>query len=945
MRLVDRKEVSCKVFTPIFDVLKRKNIDLNLALKNIPYSLDHVLNRHERIEWSVMCTFVSNIRPYLSISDFEEMGAVDIRDGFNQEYVASGLLMHSLNKFSKRDGENIVKSGEHNATCIIGEIVSTDKNCMKLKYYIDEEHEYFPEFVYVQRGGLLELGKLFGYKEYNVETIWIHNGAIFEVSWKNDRTFLGVKKWFFWIFNFRKAFLDLTESRAQLLNQYNKLDESKRLLQRQTTQLKTAHSLSTSIRQSLEMSDTLKAIIDILTKEAGFDEVIINIFNDFENNQINLSVKSENKTKNVYKIINDIIINEKRIGELIVKVQPSRDYLECKELFEYLLPVINIVIHDALVLRAIIDYRNNLEQKVITRTSELEKARDDLSSSNEQLKIAQKIQNNFFTNISHEFRTPLTFNTWPVKQLLDVANDENTKDQLKLIHRSAKKINRLVDELLDISKIESGEMKLKTRPLDIVSVVKEIVLSFHSLAERKRITFKFKASEEKIIAYIDKDKFDKIFSNVLSNAFKFTQESGSIDVLIFSQPELVSVSPIDIKNLNRVQLDNYVEITVRDTGIGIPKDQLDKIFNRFYQVDGSNTRGQEGTGIGLSLTKELMDLHKAIIEVESEEGKGSTFKLIFPLGKGHLTDEEICLELDTTTQTSVNEKQVQNTTEEYSLISNKEDLSKKVFTHKIDFDHLDENKLPTILIAEDNPDVRKYINTILIDHYNIIEAIDGEEGLDKSYEHIPDLIISDVMMPKMDGFVMCSKLKTDARTSHIPIIILTAKATIKDKVNGLGIGADDYIMKPFESEELKARIKNLLEQRKRLQEHFRKHGLFKIDEQKITSLDHNFIQKSIEVINNNLSNTNLSVEFLSGNLSVSKSVLNKKLSALTGETPAELIKRIRLCKAAKLIEHNTGNISEIALEVGFNNPAYFAECFRKQFGISPSQYHSNSNNS
>ena len=199
-------------------------------------------------------------------------------------------------------------------------------------------------------------------------------------------------------------------------------------------------------------------------------------------------------------------------------------------------------------------------------------------------------------------------------------------------------------------------------------------------------------------------------------------------------------------------------------------------------------------------------------------------------------------------------------------------------------------------------------------------------------------------MPKMDGFQMCNKLKTDARTSHIPIIILTAKATMNDKINGLETGADDYIMKPFEASELLARIKNLLEQRKRLHEHFRKHGLFEIDEQKITSLDHNFIQKSIEVINNNLSNTNLSVEFLSDNLSVSKSVLNKKLSALTGETPAELIKRVRLCKAAKLIEHNTGNISEIALEVGFNNPAYFAECFKKQFGISPSQYHSNSNN-
>lgn len=253
--------------------------------------------------------------------------------------------------------------------------------------------------------------------------------------------------------------------------------------------------------------------------------------------------------------------------------------------------------------------------------------------------------------------------------------------------------------------------------------------------------------------------------------------------------------------------------------------------------------------------------------------------------------------------------------------------------------------MPTLLIVEDNADVRKYISSILENNYKIFEANDGEEGMHKSFEQIPDLIISDVMMPKMDGIVMCSKLKTDARTSHIPIIILTAKATMNDKINGLETGADDYIMKPFEAGELKARIKNLLVQRNRLHEHFRKHGLFESaaggEEQKITSLDHKFIQKSIEVINSNLSNTNLGVEFLAGNLSISKSVLNKKLSALTGETPAELIKRIRLIKAAKLIEHNAANISEVALEVGFSNPAYFAECFKKQFGVAPSQYHHN----
>ena len=579
----------------------------------------------------------------------------------------------------------------------------------------------------------------------------------------------------------------------------------------------------------------------------------------------------------------------------------------------------------ALIIIAVILTTLNVRIRKIKIKSELEKERFEAIKLHE----VDEIKTRFFTNISHEFRTPLTLILGPAKQILEQSKDEKTKIKADLIHRSARKLNRLVDELLDISKIESGEMKLKACPANLVSVLRETVLSFHSLAERKQITLKFHCDDNEIIAYIDKDKTDKILTNVLSNAFKFTPEGGKVEVEIKSKP------PFNSPFTKGGKEEGSVEISIRDTGVGIPQNQIDKIFDRFYQVDGSHTREQEGTGIGLALTKELIDLHKGKIETESEEGKGSTFKLIFRLGKDHLKPEEICEE--------EKDKEKEYEKKQEKIIFETDELFERKGKHIIDIDLSDKTEKQSLLIVEDNSDVRKYIIGILDHNYNILEAKDGEEGLNKSFEHIPDLIISDVMMPKMDGFVMCGKLKTDARTSHIPIIILTAKATMNDKINGLETGADDYIMKPFEATELLARIKNLLEQRKRLHEHFRKHGLFEIDEQKITSLDHNFIQKSIEVINNNLSSTNLSVEFLSDNLSVSKSVLNKKLSSLTGETPAELIKRVRLCKAAKLIEHNTGNISEIALEVGFNNPAYFAECFRKQFGISPSQYHNSSN--
>jgi CheY-like chemotaxis protein len=518
-----------------------------------------------------------------------------------------------------------------------------------------------------------------------------------------------------------------------------------------------------------------------------------------------------------------------------------------------------------------------------------------------KLHEVDEIKTRFFTNISHEFRTPLTLILGPAKQLSEQLKDEVAKTKADLIHRSAKNLNRLVDELLDISKIESGEMKLKACPLNLLKIVKESALSFSSLAERKRITFNINSTVGELITYVDKNKVDKILSNVLSNAFKFTPEMGRVEVGIDGNAK-------------------FAEISIIDTGIGIPQNQLDKIFDRFYQVDGSHTREHEGTGIGLALTKELVELHKGRIEVESKEGKGSKFKIIFQLGKAHLRPEDICEEICAE----------DITTPEF------EETNATIDFNKSEIELSDKS---TLLIAEDNPDVRNYISMILGNEFKIYQAKDGEEGLDKAFECIPDLIISDVMMPKMDGFQLCRKLKTDLRTSHIPVIILTAKATMQDKINGLEIGADEYIMKPFDAEELRARIKNLLEQRKRLHEHFNKYGFADTEKKNITSADQKFLTKVVSIIDENIPDKSFGVEVLAEKIAVSHSLLYKKINSLTGTSPSELIKKLRLNKAAKLIESNTGNISEIALEVGFNNPAYFAECFRKQFGIPPNQYH------
>jgi CheY-like chemotaxis protein/two-component sensor histidine kinase len=494
----------------------------------------------------------------------------------------------------------------------------------------------------------------------------------------------------------------------------------------------------------------------------------------------------------------------------------------------------------------------------------------------------------------------------PAKDVLDKTKESETKQNVGLIKRNAGRLLALVNQLLDLSKLDAGRMKLETREENIIPLLKGLVLSFSSLAERKKITLRFITIEENVNVYLDREKIEKIINNLLSNAFKFIPDGGKIDVEI-------------------VKLSKEVKIKISDNGIGIPKENLDKVFDRFYQVDGSHTREQEGTGIGLALTKELVELHKGKIEVESETGKGTTFIVKIPMGKDHLTSEEIVEDKM--------KKEVLIPEDKAELIS--EGFIKK---GKTDINVLLETDKPLLLVVEDNSDVRKYIISHLEDIYRIQEAVDGDDGLKQAFNHIPDLIISDLMMPKMDGFEMCNQLKTDERTSHIPIIMLTAKATSQDKISGYETGADDYIMKPFDAMELKVRVKNLIDQRIRLHEHFKKEGLFNLEEAKVASIDKKFLNKAGEIINAHISDTGFSVDRLADEIGMSRSQLHRKLVNLIGESPGDLIRRIRLIKAAKLIEQKFGNVSEIALEVGFSNPANFAQSFRKQFGLSPMDY-------
>ncbi len=530
------------------------------------------------------------------------------------------------------------------------------------------------------------------------------------------------------------------------------------------------------------------------------------------------------------------------------------------------------------------------------------------------LRNLDSLKSHFFANISHEFRTPLTLILGQVESVLSSNIETKEKGKLQVANRNARRLLTLINQLLDLSKLEAGSMELKAELHNIITFLKSVFFSFESLAESKKINLKFESEYANIPLRYDTDKMEKIICNLISNAFKFTSENGEIKLSV----NIISSS---------------VEIKIKDTGVGIHSDSLLHIFNRFYQVDGSNTREHEGTGIGLALTKELVELHNGQITVTSKEGEGTEFIIYLPFvdlkteaeQPVEVTSEKISMDYDFET---IEKEQVSGFADTLSKIQNP---SKGQAESGIQHPEI-------ILIVEDNTDVRTYIREQLENDYMVIEGCNGEEGIRNAQIEIPDLIITDVMMPKMDGYQFSKNIRKDQKTSHIPIIMLTAKAGLDDKIEGLETGIDDYLTKPFSARELKVRVKNLIYQRKELRKRFSKASIIKPSEVSAISIDQEFLEKTLKIIEKSFEDEDFSVDILAEQMNMSVSQLNRKLNALIDQPPGQLIRTFRLQRAAKLLKQNSGTVAEICYKVGFNDQAYFARAFKKQFGVSPSEY-------
>ncbi|MBC3539087.1 two-component regulator propeller domain-containing protein [Rufibacter sediminis] len=545
---------------------------------------------------------------------------------------------------------------------------------------------------------------------------------------------------------------------------------------------------------------------------------------------------------------------------------------------------------------------------VVIRRLELRKAatrfeREQEKREARQLHELDIMKIKFFTNVSHEFRTPLTLILAPLERLLKSTADPELHLQYQMIHKNARRLLNMVNQLLDFKKMDVADIRLSLSEGNVVAFVQETVHSFSDLSDKKSISLAFHSSVPELFTSFDKDKLEKILFNLLSNAFKFTPEHGRILVELDCHQNDSSSAGIKI-----------LEIKVKDTGIGIAKENQKKIFERFFRDTVPNHLMNQGSGIGLALAQEFVHLHGGVITVDSAPSQGSCFTVTLPV-------KEVVME---------------NAAEVGAEKPGQEEAPETTPAKRAAVVSADGK--PVVLVAEDNEDFRFYLKDSLKEHFTVLEAKDGKEGWQKALFHLPDLIVSDLMMPELDGMEFCQKIKADPRTSQIPFVLLTAHASDEKKLKGLDVGANDYLTKPFNFDMLLSRIRNLISQRELLQKVFEKKISVQASPQEIVSLDDKFIRKAMQYVEDNLSNPDLSVEEMSRELGVSRVHLYKKMMAIAGQSPVEFIRKIRLQHAAQFLEKSQLTVAEVAYKVGFNNRKYFTKYFKEEYNILPSQY-------
>lgn len=528
----------------------------------------------------------------------------------------------------------------------------------------------------------------------------------------------------------------------------------------------------------------------------------------------------------------------------------------------------------------------------------------------------------FFINISHEIRTPMSLIISPLQKLISTDNDSERQKSYSLIERNAQRILNLINQLMDIRKIDKNQMKLSFTEVDLISFINDIKNTFAYQAAAKGAKLNIITQMESLKVWLDPNNFDKVIFNLLSNSFKHIQNEGEINIYINSVNNSSNVYP----------LNNYAEIIIEDNGTGIKESEMERIFERFYQISDDRSRSK-GTGIGLHLSMSLIKMHHGTITVKNNENKsGCSFTIHIPLGCSHLSTEELYQNSNKniSEQPSIEDQPLQHIPASIEENENSEDGTKKVIRKK-----------HSILIVEDEDEIRNYLLTELGSHFRVLSCSNGKEALDLIMHHMPDLVLSDIMMPEVNGITLLRKLKQNIKTNHIPVILLTAKNSEKDYIEGLSLGADAYIAKPFNLDILITTIENLIKNREILRNNFsgKQEQNDNIEVAQPQSADEKLMQKVLKVINKNLNNPDLNAEMIAAEVGISRVHLYRKLKELTNQSTRDFIRNIRLKQAEILLKSEKNySMSEIAQLVGFNNTTYFSNAFKELYGVSPSKY-------
>lgn len=907
------KEVSCKIIPVFIKSLKENNVAPDILCKGIPYELNYLTRRNAYVEWDVLCKILSNLREiWIDDEYFIELGKqlVD-RRLVNLSAVLAGFFVN-VKDIYRMINDPKKGFGNHNVKCITPSSKEIEAGHLEVTLELPIGYQNCKDFFLITKGFFSSLPLLLKLNPAKVMMRETEHGAVYNILYPQSKSRLSfITNIFSSPSSKQAAVAELNEAYELLYDRFYQLEESKAKTQLQATQLEIAYNFGQSIGGDLDLDSTMKTVVNSLLNIEEFAAVDLKVDTIIDSEPLNRIIKSEAVLPDVTVVNRKLESRGQRIGEINLYIKEKASIGYVNRLLDFIIPTISSELLSTFSYKLLNDYRNKLEQKVTDRTRQLDVANKELSESLQKLKSLKDARDRFFTGISHEFRTPLTLILSPSENIISNSAETETRKKAELIKQNAHRMLKLINQLLDLAKLDAGKMQLKVSKGNIVHFIRGVTMSFESLAESKDIKLKVFSSDNEIELYFNTEVMMKVMTNLLSNAFKFTESGGMIKVLVSKTGR------------------NSVEIIVRDSGLGIPESQLSKLFDRFYQVDNSRTRKYEGTGIGLALTKELLELHHGTIKVASKlrqsgvaDSGWTEFKIELPLGIAHLNSDEI----------------LEDEVPDFSLSEADEIQIELLASSEISKDGIYESDKTIVLVVEDNPDLREMIKENLQDTYAVLIAENGVIGFKLAEENIPDLIISDIMMPEMDGYELTKRIKTNEKTNHIPVILLTAKAATEDKLEGLETGADDYLIKPFNEKELTIRVRNLIKIRQQMREKYLAQSLDKPGSVVVLSTQKVFINKLTSIIDKNISNENFSVTVLCREIGMSRTQLHRKIKSVTNQSTTEFIRNYKLQLAAELLKKDTGNIAEISNEVGFNSQAYFTKLFQELYGVTPFEY-------